>query len=140
MERLAAQLPAEGFDWYVAITRGGLVPACLLAQITGHLLIDAICVRSYGDGQAKGAVRVFDRSYAHLEGQRVLLIDDLCDSGASMEEAIIRLLQFGPADVKTAALFVKQGSRFRPDYFIEERPAGKWIVFPWEASQCLTNL
>lgn len=137
MDRLARLLPEDGFDWYVAIARGGLVPACLLAQITGQDQIDTLCARSYV-GMSKEQMSLAPKSYAHLEGLRVLVIDDLCDSGETMEAALAHLRRFSPAEIKTAALFVKQGSRFRPDYFIEERPAEKWIVFPWEADQCLT--
>lgn len=134
MDRLAKKLPVEGFDWYVAITRGGLVPACLLAQITGQAKIDVVCTRSYGDGQERGELQIFDRDYSHLRGARVLLLDDLCDSGRTMDDCKAYLEQF-ECEVHTAAVFVKSCSTFKPDYFIEVRPADKWVVFPWEASQ-----
>lgn len=138
MERLARQLPADGFGWYVAITRGGLVPACLLAQITGQRFIDTICIESRMEDGSAGYVSVLDgKDFSHLHGGRVLLVDDLCDSGRTMQAAVSVLKQFLPSEIKTAALFVKKGSVFRPDYFVEERPADKWINFPWEEKQAI---
>ena len=80
MERLAKQIEGMEFDWYVAISRGGLVPACLLSQITGHRAIDTVSVHSYEGDQAGEPVYVH-KEYLNLQGKKILVIDDLVDTG-----------------------------------------------------------
>ena len=135
MDRLAAQL-RQPFDWYVAITRGGLVPACLLAQITGQRQIDTLVVRSYSDARVQGEVHILHRDCGHLRGRSVLLIDDLVDSGRTMNDCTAYLLQeAGASLVETAVIYSKAGSKYQPTYWIQEKPRDEWIVFPWEGNQ-----
>lgn len=136
MERLASQLH-HPFDWYVAIARGGLVPACLLAQITGQQCIDTICLNSYGDGKEQGRLTMWDKSFLHLAGRSVLLIDDLVDTGDTMQAAKNFMLAAGAALVETAVIYKKAASLFQPDYYIEEKPRDEWVVFPWENKQTI---
>ena len=124
------------FDWYVAITRGGLIPACLLAQITGQRRIDTICLASYGKDNKQGTLQILDqRSYLHFTGKRVLIIDDLVDSGETMQEAVDRLRFYGPSELKTMVIYKKSCSAFHPDYFLEEVSADRWIEFWWEPTE-----
>lgn len=136
MERLAAKLTGA-FDWYVAITRGGLVPACLLAQITGQQRIDTICLNSYGDGQEQRRLTAWDKCFKHIAGCSVLLIDDLVDTGHTMQAARNFMVAAGAKSVHTAVIYRKAGSLFEPDYFIEDKPRDEWIVFPWEEKQAI---
>ncbi len=140
MQRLANQI-GEEFDWYVAITRGGLVPACLLAQITGVTKIDTLCITSYNKQRKQGYIRCIVKGISYLAGQRVLIIDDLVDTGKTMKMAVDFVKQgtvhYSPAHIKTAVIYKKTGSLFEPDYFIEERPPDAWINFPWEVDQCI---
>ena len=135
MIRLAEQIEGRRFDWYVAISRGGLVPTCLLAQITGQRNIDTIVVNSY---DAKGEKRPFSttpKDFRHLLGRRVLLIDDLVDSGDTMDIATKYLRTWDTRILETAVVYCKEDSLFEPDYYIEKRPADAWITFPWEINQ-----
>ncbi len=137
MDRLAAQL-RQPFDWYVAITRGGLVPACLLAQITGQRQIDTLVVRSYSDERVQEEVHILHRGYGHLRGRSVLLIDDLVDSGRTLDDCTEYLRQeAGASLVETAVIYRKAGSQYQPTYCIEEKPRDEWIVFPWEEKQAI---
>jgi hypoxanthine phosphoribosyltransferase len=136
MQRIAKQLRGEAFDWYVAIARGGLVPACLLAEITGCTKIDTLCMSSYGADNKQGKIIHHGKVPTHLKGQRVLIIDDLVDTGKTMQLAV-QWVQTVTSYVRTAAVYKKEKSLFTPHHYIEERPSSEWIVFPWEKYQCI---
>jgi len=134
MERIAQQIQGLEFDWYVTISRGGLVPACLLAQITGQRQIDTFCVWSYAGNRPTLPAHVLKES-KHLEGQTILLIDDLVDSGKTMESAVYWIHRWHPKSITTAVLYKKDCSIFIPDYWAEEISKDKWLDFPWEKDQ-----
>jgi hypoxanthine phosphoribosyltransferase len=95
-------------------------------------------VRSYSDERVQGEVHILRRDYGHLRGRRVLLIDDLVDSGRTMNDCTAYLLQeAGAALVETAVIYRKAGSQYQPTYYIEEKPRDEWIVFPWEEKQAI---
>ena len=135
MERLAKQMEGMEFDWYMAITRGGLVPACLLAQITGHTAIDTYCASSYGEDREHGQIVTHWKNFDHLCRKRILIIDDLVDSGKTMLSAVKEIDLWAPKYIETAVLYKKDCSIFEPTYFAEKVPADEWIVFPWEEKQ-----
>lgn len=140
MERLAEKIREWHFDWYVAITRGGMVPTCLLAQLTGMWKIDTFCMRSYTDKDEKDTLEMASKNVSHLWGMDVLLIDDLVDTGDTMAAALQYMKVHGQVrDIKTAVVYKKADSLFTPDFFIEERPGDQWIVFPWEETQGMTS-
>jgi hypothetical protein len=128
---LAAQLRGE-YEWYVAIARGGLVPACLLAQITGQTRIDTACVASYTAQRERGTLRVVRKDLTHLRGARVLVVDDLVDSGETLKFVVAHLQIAGAAEVESAILLRKGATAFEPTYFAEAAPDDQWIEFPWE--------
>jgi len=132
MRELEALLDGEEFDWYVAISRGSLVPACLLAQKTKCKAIDTICLSRYDDEDESGPLITSAKSFQHIEGKRVLLIDDLVDKGVTMSCAKQMLGTYNPAVLKTLAIYKKSLSVFEPDFYIKETDADNWVVFPWE--------
>lgn len=132
MKRIAEQIKHREFDWYVAIARGGLVPSCLLAQITGQVKIDTFCASSYDSDRNQGQIISHWKNFEHLTSQRILVIDDLVDSGKTMAAAVKELGLWNPLSIETAVLYKKDCSVFEPTYFAECVPSDRWIVFPWE--------
>lgn len=139
IERLAAQVHASGwrFNQIVCIARGGLRVGDTLSRIF-DLPLAIISTQSYG-GEG-GAVRGELKIAEHLTmttpalGDRVLLVDDLVDSGITLEAVRHHLLERHPfiKDLRTAVLWCKASSRFTPDYqaaFLAENP---WIHQPFE--------
>lgn len=111
----------------IAITRGGLVPAAIIARVLGIRLIDTIGLASY-DGEVKGPVQIVKPAPAGIgEGQGWLLIDDVADSGATAEEARRQLPK-----AHYAALYVKPAARPFVDTFLREVDQDVWIDFPWD--------
>ena len=61
---------------------------------------------------------------------RVLVVDDVADTGTSLEFVVRRLKGKGAREIRTATIAYKPRSRVKPDYFVYE--TDKWVVFPWE--------
>lgn len=102
-ERLAGLIEHAEFDWYVGIATGGISIMCALAQRTGMKNLDV-----YVPWKAK--------NFQHLAGQRVLLIDDVVETGKTIITAILSLEGWKPKNLNTAALSESARSVFSPDY------------------------
>ena len=127
-EVLHAKGPWKGI---IAITRGGLVPAALVARELDIRLIDTICVTSYDASQA-GGVATQQGELQVLkgvagDGEGYLLIDDLVDTGRTAQ-AVRRLLP----KAYFATLYAKPAGRAIVDTFVKEFKQTKWIHFPWD--------
>jgi xanthine phosphoribosyltransferase len=115
----------------IAITRGGLVPAALVARELDIRLIDTVCVTSYeagdagGAAQQQGGVRVLKG--VDGEGAGYLLIDDLVDTGRTAQ--LVRQLL---PRAHFATLYAKPAGRPYVDTFVKEFKQNKWIHFPWD--------
>ena len=130
--QLAGVLHEKG-DWkgIIAITRGGLVPAALIARELDIRLVDTICVTSYlatqeGQvGQAQSEVSILKG--VEGDGDGFLLIDDLVDSGRTAQ--VVRKLL---PKAYFATLYAKRAGKPVVDVFIEEFPQEMWVMFPWD--------
>ena len=115
----------------IAVTRGGLVPAALVARELDIRLVDTICVTSYDAGaagaaqQQQGEVTVLKGVAGNGDGY--LLIDDLVDTGRTAQ-AVRRLLP----KAYFATLYAKPAGRAIVDTFVKEFKQDKWIHFPWD--------
>jgi xanthine phosphoribosyltransferase len=118
----------------IAVTRGGLVPAALVARELDIRLIDTICVTSYEAGtqenegrpaQLQGSVKVLKGVQGTGEGY--LLIDDLVDTGRTAQ-AVRQMLP----KAYFATLYAKPAGAPIVDTFVKEFKQTKWIHFPWD--------
>jgi len=119
----------KNYDWYIAVSRGGLAPTYRLSQLTGHKNIDTIVAYSYDENNQASDVTYVPKDYSHLNGKKVLLIDDLVDSGQTLEFVVNELKKFSPATLETFVVYKKEGSTFDPDYFVHAAPKDEWINF-----------
>ena len=129
---LSEVLHAKGpWSCIIAVTRGGLVPAALVARELDIRLVDTICVTSYGAGesgraeQVQGGVKVLKGVAG--DGAGYLLIDDLVDTGRTAQ-AVRQLLP----KAYFASLYAKPAGRPIVDTFVKEFKQSKWIHFPWD--------
>lgn len=128
-QALAERLKEAGpFDAMVAITRGGLVAAAIVARALGIRAIETVSVVSY-DRTAQGEVKIVKAIAPDIAamGERLLIIDDLVDSGTTME--IVRKLCPG---AHVATVYAKPKGRTLADTVVSEVSQDTWIVFPWE--------
>jgi xanthine phosphoribosyltransferase len=129
---LAWRLSGQGpFNAVVAVTRGGLVPAAIVARELGVRVIETICVASYDYGK-QGDLQVLksvDPALAGDEGVHVLIVDDLVDTGktASVVRGILPRAHF-------ATVYAKPAGRPQVDTFVTEVSQDTWIYLPWDMS------
>jgi xanthine phosphoribosyltransferase len=129
---LSGQLHERG-EWkgIIAVTRGGLVPAALVARELDIRLVDTICVVSYASGGAGGAANVQGAATVlkgvEGDGDGLLLIDDLVDTGKTAQ--IVRKLL---PKAFFATLYAKPAGRPIVDLCVKEFKQNKWIHFPWD--------
>jgi xanthine phosphoribosyltransferase len=136
MHRIAKQIEDCQFDWYIAVSRGGLIPTALLAQITGHRNIDTFCIKRYGQDHQEIAIsNVIDKNLSHLRYSNILVIDDILDHGKTMKYVLDYINLYGPKTVKTACLYWKERSIVVPDFYLAACDNETWIEFEWEKSQ-----
>jgi xanthine phosphoribosyltransferase len=127
---LAWRLSGEGpFSAVIAITRGGLVPAAVVARELGIRVIETICVASYHDYANQGELRVLKGVAADVTkaGGKLLIVDDLVDTGKTAR--VVRELLPG---AHFATVYAKPMGRPLVDTFITEVSQDTWIYFPWD--------
>jgi xanthine phosphoribosyltransferase len=116
----------------VAVTRGGVVPAAIVARELGIRLIETVCVASYSH-TAQGELSVLKtvadaiRALGGGQGQGVLIVDDLVDTGqtAKIVRDILPKAHF-------ATVYAKPMGRPLVDTYITEVSQDTWIFFPWD--------
>lgn len=127
-------------DVIVSIARGGLVPARLLSDYLHVKDLIAIKTDHWGLTATKdGQARVSYALNMDLSGKRVLVVDDITDTGQSMELSKKHVLERNPKDVRTATLYHLRNSKYIPDYYGIERDWA-WMIFPWNAREDKVNI
>jgi xanthine phosphoribosyltransferase len=130
---LAWRLAGAGpFEAIVCVTRGGLVPAAIVARELGIRLIETVCVASYNH-TSQGELKVLKDVAASIvalgggQGRGVLIVDDLVDTGktAKVVRSLIPAAHF-------ATVYAKPMGRPMVDTFITEVSQDTWIYFPWD--------
>ncbi len=144
-DALAAQILARGPppETLVALTRGGWVPARLLADRLGVHRLLPLRVRHWGVTATPSArAELVGGLGEPVSGQAVLVVDDLTDTGESLRLAREHVAALGPARLATATFLHMAHATFTPDFFAEEIPREEWVwvVFPWNYWEDLREL
>jgi xanthine phosphoribosyltransferase len=130
---LAWRLHAAGpFEAIVCITRGGLVPAAIVARELNVRLIETVCVASYQNYKNEGELKVIkgvgpEVSALAKRGKGVLIVDDLVDTGNTA-----RIVRDMLPNAHFATVYAKPMGRPLVDTFITEVSQDTWIYFPWD--------
>ena len=127
---LAWRLSGQGgWDAIVCVTRGGLVPAAIVARELGIRVIETVCIASYHAYKEPGAPAVLKGVSPQLldSGAGVLIVDDLVDTGRTAR--IVRELL---PRAHFATVYAKPLGRALVDTFITEVSQDTWIYFPWD--------
>jgi len=113
------------FKGIIAITRGGMVPAAVIARELDTHLVETICISSYDWKDKKGDAEILKGVQGDGEGW--LLIDDLVDTGrtAKIVKEMVPKAHF-------ATVYAKPAGRPLVDTFITEVSQDTWILFPWD--------
>lgn len=130
---LADKITESGFnpDVIVGILRGGVIPARLLVDKLGVEDMGVMEVKLYkGVGSRRDKPYLRQPLLVDVLGKNVLVVDDISDTGLTLQLALNAVTLYGPRSVRTATLFIKPWTKLVPDYY--SRVTDKWVVFPWE--------
>ena len=133
---LSRQINESGFhpDAIIGISRGGLVPARILSDSLNVPLLYTIRISFYSTiGVRKETPKVTQPLSVDISGKKILVVDDIADSGKSLVLAKEYLSKLNPSEIKTATIHLKPESVFKPDYVCKTTEA--WIVYPWETQE-----
>ena len=127
-------LPMAKWTGIVAISRGGLVPAAILAREMEIRVVDTICIATYDDKQ-RGDVNMLKRPERACadEGRGWLVVDDLVDTGVTMRAARKLLPQ-----AYVASVYAKPSGKPFVDTYVHEVAQSTWIHFPWDTDVQVT--
>ena len=126
--RLQGEAPETGWRAVVAITRGGMAPAMIVARELDIRVVDTISVKSYNH-QTQSAPVVIKSPDAALmgDGAGVLIVDDLVDTGRTLDVVRAHLPR-----AHIATVYAKPMGRDRVETFVTEVSQDTWIFFPWD--------
>ena len=127
--RLDGKAPGDGvWKAVVGITRGGLVPAAIVARELDIRRVDTISIKSYNH-QTQSDPQVIKAPQADLmgDGTGILIVDDLVDSGKTLE--VVRKLY---PNAHFATVYAKPSGKPQVDSYITEVSQDTWIFFPWD--------
>ena len=122
----------DQWDAIVAITRGGLVPAAIVARELNIRRIETVCVASYQNYDQQGDLEVIKPVSDEVlalgkEGSGILIVDDLVDTGQTA--AVVRAMM---PKAHFATVYAKPKGRPMVDTFMTEVSQDTWITFPWD--------
>jgi len=119
-------LDLDFFAGIVAVTRGGLVPAAIVARELDIRLVDTVCIASYTWQDRQGEIEILKS--VQTDGEGWLVIDDLVDTG-NIARSVREMLP----KAHFATVYAKPAGRPLVDTFITEVSQDTWILFPWDA-------
>lgn len=130
---LALRIRKSGFkpDLIVGVSRGGWAPARILSDLLENTHTANIKIEFYVGIDKTGRKPVVTQPVSEdISKKRVLVVDDVADTGESLKVALDHVRDKGAGEVKTATVYYKPHSIFKPDYFADTTI--NWIIFPWE--------
>lgn len=133
----ADEIRKSGFkpDIIIAVSRGGWLPARVLSDLleTG---VGSVGVEFYvGVAETRKAPVLTQGTSVVVTGKKVLVVDDVADSGKSLKLVKTHVLQQGAKEIRVATLYCKPWSVFKPEYYMRE--TRQWVVFPWEIKEAV---
>ncbi len=138
---LAQKIREDGFkpDVIVGVSRGGWPPARVMSDLLENPEIANVKAEFYkGVAETKGEPIITQPVSVSVRGRRVLLMDDVADSGKSLQLVKFHLKEEGATEVKIATIYYKPWSVVVPDYY--EKETSSWIIFPWERKETIRNI
>jgi len=137
----AKKIQVSGYhpEVVVGVARGGLVPARILADLLETQELDFLQIEFYQDiSQTKQRPTLTKALRVPATGKRILIVDDVADTGESLKLANTHLQNLGASKIKNATLYQKPKSVITPDFF--EKRTVNWVVFPWDTKETLRKI
>ena len=141
---LASKIEADNYipDTIIGLARSGFIPSRLLSDMLGVTDLVALKVEHWLDmtGKHKEEATIPYKIPFRIEGRKVLVVDDIVDTGKSMNISVEYLRQFKPAQLKTAVMQYITASEHVPDYYAVKVEDWTWFIYPWNLYEDLGNL
>ncbi len=140
--KLASRIAESDYrpDAVVVVLRGGLLPALIISDYLGIEDFYAIRVRHWGIGGEVYREPVIEWVSGDFIDKKLLIVDEVVDTGKTLHRVVEELYHRGAAVVKTAVLHVKPTTIYVPDYYVEKLDEWIWIFYPWSLIETLYNL
>jgi len=139
--KLADKIRSSGFkpDVIVGVCRGGWPPARVLSDLLGNPNLANVRVEFYvGVAETNHTPVLTQPISVNTAGKKVLIVDEVADTGESLKLVRDYMLKQGANEVKIATIYSKPWSIVKPDYC--EKETRSWIVFPWEAKETVRKI
>ena len=136
---LAQKVEQSGqkFDRIVCIDRGGAIVARFLSDFLG-LKISSLVMVAYKEVGQLSEPKIKEELKADIKGEKILLVDEIIDSGSSFKVALEYLQKLHPQKITTLAPYIKPISKFKPDFWQVE--TDEWVVFPYEVRETIKDV
>jgi len=134
--KLAEKISASSlrFDAVVSIARGGFPPARYLCDFLNIEHLYSVQIKHYSSGaRQKNEAEILNKNLGDIENRKILLADDVNDSGESLKAASDLLTP--AAQLKTAVLHEKTTTEFKADFSGESIGEWKWLIYPWARTE-----
>jgi uncharacterized protein len=131
---LARKIKASGYqpDLIVAIGRGGYVPGRLVSDFLLFNELTSMKIEHYAWGaDMQAEARIKFPIPVDISGKKILIADDITDTGDTLQLAVDYVWSLKPAEVRTAVLQHKTCSSFTPDFYGQKIIKWRWIIYPW---------
>jgi hypothetical protein len=138
---LAEKIRKNGFkpDIIVGVSRGGWPPARVLSDLLDNPNLANVRAEFYlGVAETKGEPTLTQPASVVVAGKKVLIVDEVADTGKSLKLVREHIIEEGATEVKVATVYYKPWSIIMPDYYQKE--TSRWIVFPWEIKETVRKI
>jgi hypoxanthine phosphoribosyltransferase len=138
---LAEKIRRNGFkpEVIVGVSRGGWPPARVLSDLLGNPNLANVKAEFYLNvAETKGEPALTQPVSTAVSGMRVLVVDEIADTGESLKLVRAHLFERGATDVKIATVYYKPWSIIKPDYY--EKKTSNWVIFPWETRETIHKI
>jgi len=138
---LAEKIRKNNFkpDIIVGVSRGGWPPARVMSDLLDNPNLANVRAEFYlGVAETKGEPTLTQPVSMTIAGKKVLVVDEVADTGKSLKLVKEHIIEKGATEVKIATVYYKPWSIVKPDYY--EKETSKWIVFPWEIKETVRKI
>jgi len=138
---LANRVRRDNFkpDVIVGVSRGGWPPARVMSDLLENPNLANVTAEFYvGVAETKGKPVITQPVSVSVKGKKVLVVDDVADTGESLRLVRSHLGERGATEIKIATIYYKPWSVLIPDYY--EKETSSWIIFPWERKETVRKL
>jgi hypoxanthine phosphoribosyltransferase len=126
-------------DLIVGVSRGGWIPARVLSDLLENPNVASVRVEFYFEiAKTRKEPLLTQGVSVNVVGKKVLIVDDVADTGKSLEIVEDHLRNQGAKEARIATLYYKPWSKVKPDYY--EKETTRWIVFPWDAKETIRRI